>query len=120
MRAFLNVCRHRGARLCVEEEGEVKRAIRCAYHAWTYDLDGKLVAAPNLAKMPDIDRVEYGLIPVSLREWLGYAWVCLADEPPSFEETVMQRGRRTAGRPRPRSSTTTSTTWPSGGASSTT
>ncbi|MFI7448784.1 SRPBCC family protein [Nonomuraea sp. NPDC049714] len=88
LRAFLNVCRHRGARLCLEEDGEVKRTIRCAYHAWSYDLDGTLVAAPNLVKMPDVDRVEYGLIPVSLREWLGYAWVCLADEPPSFEETV--------------------------------
>ncbi|WP_336206273.1 aromatic ring-hydroxylating oxygenase subunit alpha [Nonomuraea sp. LPB2021202275-12-8] len=88
LRAFLNVCRHRGARLCMEEGGEVKRTIRCAYHAWSYDLDGTLVAAPNLVKMPDVDRVEYGLIPVRLREWLGYAWVCLADDPPSFEETV--------------------------------
>ncbi|MFG2075638.1 aromatic ring-hydroxylating oxygenase subunit alpha [Nonomuraea maritima] len=89
LRAFLNVCRHRGARLCMEEAGEVKRTIRCAYHAWSYDLDGRLAAAPNLAKMPDIDRVAYGLVPVELREWLGYAWVCLADEPPSFEENVM-------------------------------
>ncbi|MCX4702386.1 aromatic ring-hydroxylating dioxygenase subunit alpha [Streptomyces sp. NBC_01373] len=89
LRAFLNVCRHRGARLCMEESGEVRRNLQCPYHAWTYDLDGKLIAAPNLIKMPDVDRVEYGLIKVSLREWLGYAWVCLADEPPSFEETVM-------------------------------
>ncbi|MEU7411563.1 aromatic ring-hydroxylating dioxygenase subunit alpha [Streptomyces sp. NPDC042638] len=89
LRAFLNVCRHRGARLCTEEAGEVRRSLQCPYHAWTYDLDGKLIAAPNLIKMPDIDRVEYGLIKVALREWLGYAWVCLADEPPSFEDTVM-------------------------------
>ncbi|MFI6323465.1 aromatic ring-hydroxylating dioxygenase subunit alpha [Nonomuraea sp. NPDC050556] len=89
VRAFLNVCRHRGSRICEEESGEVKRTLRCSYHAWTYDLDGRLVAAPNLVKMPDIDRVEYGLIPVALREWLGYAWVCLADDPPSFEERVM-------------------------------
>ena len=58
VRAFYNLCRHRGARLCTEEAGEVKRAFQCPYHAWTYDLDGKLVAAPNLTKMPDIDRVE--------------------------------------------------------------
>ncbi|MBL1096832.1 aromatic ring-hydroxylating oxygenase subunit alpha [Streptomyces coffeae] len=89
LRAFLNVCRHRGARLCTEESGTVRRSLQCPYHAWTYDLDGKLTAAPNLQKMPDIDRVERGLIPVALREWLGYAWVCLADEPPSFEETVI-------------------------------
>jgi len=89
LRAFLNVCRHRGARLCVEEAGQVKRTVRCSYHAWAYDLNGRLAAAPNLARMPDIDRDRYGLIQVSLREWLGYAWVCLADEPPSFTETVI-------------------------------
>jgi glycine betaine catabolism A len=88
LRAMLNVCRHRGARLCLEESGQVRRNLRCDYHAWTYDLAGKLVAAPNLVKMPDIDRDSYGLIPVALREWLGYAWICLADRPPSFEETV--------------------------------
>jgi Rieske 2Fe-2S family protein len=88
LRAFLNICRHRGAKLCTEESGEVKRAFQCPYHAWTYGLDGKLVAAPNLTSMPDIDRVEYGLHTVHLREWLGYAWVCLADEPPSFADDV--------------------------------
>ena len=40
--------------------------------------------------MPDIDRIEYGLRKIAVREWLGYVWVCLADEPPSFEDTVMQ------------------------------
>ncbi|MET8686756.1 aromatic ring-hydroxylating dioxygenase subunit alpha [Streptomyces sp. NPDC004732] len=91
LRAFLNVCRHRGARLCTEESGQVRRALQCPYHAWTYDLEGRLVAAPNLVKMPDVEaaRAAYGLVKVALREWLGYAWVCLADEPPSFEETVM-------------------------------
>ena len=88
VRAFFNVCRHRGAQLCTEESGEVKRAFQCPYHAWTYDLDGKLVAAPNLTKMPDIDRVEYGLRRIAVREWLGYVWVCLADTPPSFDDTV--------------------------------
>jgi Rieske 2Fe-2S family protein len=89
LRAFLNVCRHRGARVCMEQAGVAKRNLQCGYHAWTYGLDGKLVAAPNLTKMPDVDRGEFGLVPVHLREWLGYAWVCVADEPPSFEETVI-------------------------------
>jgi len=88
VRAFFNVCRHRGAQLCTEETGQTKRAFQCPYHAWTYDLDGKLVAAPNLTKMPDIDRTEFGLRTIAVREWLGYVWVCLADEPPSFEDTV--------------------------------
>jgi Rieske 2Fe-2S family protein len=89
VRAFFNVCRHRGARLCTQESGTVGRAFRCAYHAWTYDLDGRLIAAPNLTKMPDVDRGEYGLVSVHVREWLGYVWVCLADDPPSFTADVL-------------------------------
>ncbi|MFF7215763.1 aromatic ring-hydroxylating dioxygenase subunit alpha [Streptomyces sp. NPDC008238] len=89
VRAFHNVCRHRGARLLTEEGGEVRRAFQCPYHAWTYDLDGRLVAAPNLTKMPDVGRTEFGLVPVHVREWLGYVWVCLAEDPPSFEEQVV-------------------------------
>ncbi len=90
LRSFLNICRHRGAMLCTEPAGEVKRNLQCPYHAWTYGLDGRLVAAPNLVTMPDVDRVERGLVTVHLREWLGYAWVCLADEPPSFEADVLE------------------------------
>jgi len=94
LNAFLNVCRHRGAMLCTEDSGTVKRHLRCPYHAWTYGLDGKLFAAPNLGSLTDeagarIDRTEYGLLKVNVREWLGYAWVCLAADPPSFEQDVM-------------------------------
>jgi Rieske 2Fe-2S family protein len=95
LRAFLNVCRHRGARLCLDSDGQADqprqagRYLRCPYHAWSYELSGRLAAAPNLAKMPDVDRDDRGLIAVALREWLGYAWVCLAGRPPSFEDTVL-------------------------------
>ncbi|MET0450651.1 MAG: aromatic ring-hydroxylating dioxygenase subunit alpha [Mycobacterium sp.] len=94
LRAFLNVCRHRGAMLCTEPSGAVKRSLQCPYHAWTYALDGKLMAAPNMSALKDadgtgIDRYKYGLVPVALTEWLGYAWVCLADEPPSFADQVI-------------------------------
>jgi Rieske 2Fe-2S family protein len=99
LRAFLNVCRHRGATICSQESGQVRRNLQCMYHAWTYSLDGTLVAAPNLVKMQDIDRTAYGLIPVQLREWLGYAWVCLADEPPSFELTVIGAATERLGDP---------------------
>lgn len=88
LRAFLNSCRHRGALVCTETEGQVRRNLQCSYHAWTYGLDGKLVAAPNLADLGEIDRTAYGLIPVAAQEWLGYLWVCLADDPPSFAESV--------------------------------
>ena len=89
IRAFLNVCRHRGARICTEESGEVRRNLQCPYHAWTYGLDGKLVAAPNLSSMPDVDRQEYGLVTVHVREWCGYVWVSLAADPPSFADDVL-------------------------------
>src|SRR5205085_10652938 len=46
-RAFLNVCRHRGARLCTEARGRLKGTLQCRYHAWSYALDGRLVGAPN-------------------------------------------------------------------------
>ncbi|MDY7106258.1 MAG: aromatic ring-hydroxylating dioxygenase subunit alpha [Actinomycetota bacterium] len=88
VRAFLNVCRHRGARLCTDEAGHLRRNLQCPYHAWTYDHRGALVAAPNLTTMPDVDRDAYGLVPVAVEVWLGYVWVCLADEPPSFAEDV--------------------------------
>ncbi|MEY9849067.1 Rieske 2Fe-2S family protein [Streptacidiphilus sp. BW17] len=99
IKAFLNVCRHRGARLCTEEAGAVKRAFQCPYHAWTYGLDGRLVAAPNLTSMPDVDRTTFGLVPVHVREWLGYVWVCLAEKPPSFEGEVVAAATQRLGTP---------------------
>ena len=98
LRAFLNVCRHRGAQLCTESEGQVKRTLRCPYHSWTYALDGKLMAAPNIGTLTDdagapIDRYRYGLVPVALTEWLGYAWVCLSDTPPPFEDVLAETTR---------------------------
>ncbi|MFF0991607.1 aromatic ring-hydroxylating oxygenase subunit alpha, partial [Kocuria nitroreducens] len=89
IRAFYNICRHRGVKLCMEDTGEAGRSFQCPYHAWTYDFDGKLIAAPNLTKMPDIDRQQYGLVTIPVREYLGYVWVCLAENPPSFEDDVM-------------------------------
>jgi len=103
LRAFLNVCRHRGAQLCTDAEGELKRNLRCPYHSWTYALDGKLVAAPSIGALTDdagvpIDRYQFGLVPVALTEWLGYAWVCVSDTPPPFEDVVAE-ANRTLGDP---------------------
>jgi Rieske 2Fe-2S family protein len=97
IRAFFNICRHRGVRLCDQPEGQVKRAFQCMYHAWTYDLDGKLIAAPNLTKMPDIDRQTYSLVQPQVREYLGYVWVCLAEDPPSFDDEVIGAVRERLG-----------------------
>ena len=67
LRAFLNVCRHRGSLVC---EGSGRRAtLQCPYHAWTYGLDGRLVAAPRLAREGGNDASELGLVPVQVDTW---------------------------------------------------
>ncbi|WP_232668791.1 aromatic ring-hydroxylating oxygenase subunit alpha [Pseudonocardia sp. TRM90224] len=78
VRAFRNHCRHRGARLCAEESGELGKSIRCRYHAWTYGLDGHLIAAPNMREMPDLVKADHGLHRVAVEQWLGHVWVDLA------------------------------------------
>src|SRR5262245_29000492 len=55
VRAFYNVCRHRGTRLCVEPSGHLT-AMQCPYHAWTYRLDGQLIGAPHMDNVAGFDR----------------------------------------------------------------
>ena len=81
LQAFLNVCRHRGARLCSEVTGRLKGSIQCRYHAWTYGLDGRLIGAPNVLSNEQFDRTAYGLLPVALEVWEGLIWLNLADDP---------------------------------------
>jgi phenylpropionate dioxygenase-like ring-hydroxylating dioxygenase large terminal subunit len=67
LRAFLNVCRHRGSLVC---EGEGRReTLQCPYHAWTYDLDGSLRAAPRSDREPGFEREGLGLLPVAVDTW---------------------------------------------------
>lgn len=71
IRGFLNVCRHRGTRLCNAEDVQRRSSFVCRYHNWTYDLDGKLKHVPLEAEgFPGLDRAAYGLtrIPVEVRE----------------------------------------------------
>ncbi len=81
LRAFYNVCRHRGARLCTETAGQLKGSIQCRYHAWTYGLDGQLIGAPNVLNDEQFDRATRGLLPVALEVWEGMIWLSLADYP---------------------------------------
>ncbi len=88
LHAFLNVCRHRGSRLCPEAEGHLKGSIQCKYHAWTYGLDGRLIGAPNVLHDEQFDRMAFGLIPVALHVWQGLLWLNLADEPEPIMEQI--------------------------------
>ncbi len=85
VRAFHNVCRHRGSRICLEEDGNAKRLV-CPYHNWTYRLDGSLASARHLPD--DLDRSEFGLHPVHVQVVGGLIFICTAEVPPDFETTA--------------------------------
>jgi len=73
LRAFLNVCRHRGSIVC---DGSGKRTtLQCPYHAWTYGLDGKLLSAPRAGREGGIDTDELGLVPLLLETWGPFVFV---------------------------------------------
>jgi glycine betaine catabolism A len=88
LRAFYNVCRHRGARLCrgadaptpgLAVQGGVVagRSIMCPYHQWSYDLDGRLIAAPHLGNLPGFDKSSINLYPVGVECWGGFVFLHL-------------------------------------------
>ena len=85
VRAFYNVCRHRGTRLCEEKSGQLRQRIQCPYHAWTYGLDGKLVGAPHMEKVEGFDKAEYSLRSVRLALWEGFIFVNLAQDATPLE-----------------------------------
>jgi Rieske 2Fe-2S family protein len=93
--AFLNVCRHRGARMLLEERGTCGKVIRCPYHSWSYALDGSLQGAPNIREWALGDeKQELALQPVALHEEHGFLWLRIEDGP-SFEDDIgVQLGRR--------------------------
>jgi len=64
VRAFYNVCRHRGTRICTDPEGAFDGRIQCPYHGWTYGLDGCLIGAPHMSDS-GFSRAEYPLHRVS-------------------------------------------------------
>ena len=85
IRAFFNVCRHRGTRICREASGRFKDSIQCAYHAWTYALDGRLVGAPHMKEAVDFDMKAYPLHEAGLAEWEGFLFVNVAEQPAPFD-----------------------------------
>jgi glycine betaine catabolism A len=85
IRAFYNVCRHRGARLCEEQNGRAT-AIQCPYHAWTYALDGRLLGAPHMDETPGFNKAEYPLKQARLGLWEGFIFLNLAEASASLEK----------------------------------
>ena len=87
LRAFFNVCRHRGTRLCSEESGHVSETIQCQYHAWTYTTDGRLIGAPHMGEVAGFNKTDYPLHQAALAEWEGFLFVNVAKQPEPFEQT---------------------------------
>ncbi|UVO51620.1 aromatic ring-hydroxylating dioxygenase subunit alpha [Sphingomonas sp. SUN019] len=79
IRAFHNVCRHRAMRLVEGDAGCAKKLV-CPYHAWTYDLDGRLTGVPMRRDYPALDMAATGLVPVETETWNGFVFVRLEDQ----------------------------------------
>ena len=95
LRAFHNTCRHRGSVLCTEEAGRFTRGrIVCPYHAWTYDLQGRLVATPRRMETPDFRFEDFPLHAVAAASWGGFVFVHLGAEPPPLSESIGEREAR--------------------------
>jgi phenylpropionate dioxygenase-like ring-hydroxylating dioxygenase large terminal subunit len=100
--AFYNICRHRGTLLIEQAKGCVN-SIRCPYHAWTYDLNGKLCTVfdgkffDNVFdqfEQPGFDRANYSLISLPLQEWEGFLFVHLSEPSAPFQESFAPMMRR--------------------------
>ncbi|MEZ5168351.1 MAG: Rieske (2Fe-2S) protein [Acidimicrobiales bacterium] len=86
IRAFHNICRHRGNKLAWtdypnREDKGTCRQFSCKYHGWRYNLDGELTFVQQEGEFFDLDKADYGLVPVHLDVWEGFVFVNLADEP---------------------------------------
>jgi phenylpropionate dioxygenase-like ring-hydroxylating dioxygenase large terminal subunit len=88
VRAFSNVCRHRGSRL-VDGTGGCAKVLTCPYHGWSYARDGRLVGVPHRTEYPGLRPDELGLVPVALETWRGFLFVTL--EPGAVSVAEMMR-----------------------------
>jgi glycine betaine catabolism A len=83
--AFYNVCRHRGTRLCTEDQGSFAGKIQCPYHAWTYSLDGNLIGAPNMKDVQNFEMSRYPLHQPAIAIWEGFIFLNFSADPQPFE-----------------------------------
>jgi len=86
LRAFFNICRHRGTRILLEPAGQLSETIQCIYHAWTYTTDGRLIGAPHMQEAEGFDKKDYPLHQAGVAEWEGFVFVNIADQPVPFRE----------------------------------
>jgi choline monooxygenase len=85
LRGFHNVCRHRAAALFADGEGRCG-TIRCPYHAWSYDHEGRLLKTPGFGELPGFEPSAYGLFPVRVGVWRGLVFVTVDAAAPELED----------------------------------
>ena len=98
LRAFHNICRHRGAELLETGEGKC-RVIQCPYHGWGYGVDGTLKGTPGFSDTPIEDAESLGLLPLRVAEWRGMVFVCVDDAAPPFSQWIATLDQLMAGFP---------------------
>jgi phenylpropionate dioxygenase-like ring-hydroxylating dioxygenase large terminal subunit len=104
IRAFHNMCRHRGNKLVWkdeprEETSGVCRNFTCKYHGWRYDLEGELTFVQQEEEFFDLDKSDFGLVPVRVDEWEGFVFVNIDGEAPPLWEYMGRLGENLAGYP---------------------
>ena len=88
VRAFHNLCRHRGSRVVAEASGNCGAVITCPFHGWSYGLDGRLRGVPFAKSFGQLDHASHGLKPLGQEIWHGMVFVRFKGEGPSIAETL--------------------------------
>ena len=91
IRAFHNLCRHRGSRVVADEKGKCNKSIVCPYHGWTYGLDGSARGIARKETFPKMDRDRLGLIPLDMEIWYGFIFVKFKESSQPSVKEVMAR-----------------------------
>src|SRR4029079_1983710 len=87
VRAFSNVCRHRGSQL-VDGNSGCEKVLTCPYHAWSYARDGRLVGVPHRQEYPGLQTETLGLFPVAIENWRGFLFIRLEPGMPSVSKIM--------------------------------
>ncbi|MCZ6796944.1 MAG: aromatic ring-hydroxylating dioxygenase subunit alpha [Gammaproteobacteria bacterium] len=90
VRAFHNLCRHRGSRVVSQNKGHCDKAIVCPFHGWSYHFDGALKNIPRARSFPEIDKAKYGLKALDCEVWLGLIFVRFCGEGASIAESFAE------------------------------
>lgn len=89
VRAFHNLCRHRGSRVTAETRGHCERAFVCPFHGWVYNRDGSLRGAARPQTFGEMDRDQFGLKPLDLEVWMGFIFIRFLPGPQASVADVM-------------------------------